>query len=680
MIFRENMIFKIYDNLYRLIGYDEENNNVFIMEISNKVVWNEVIDRDTLEKYFLEEVAVEVNEPKNQIPNRIEYTTKMIEKQEEYYEIVQFLLQRNNKNDIFYKKTRKKIIDEAKLKFNISESKLKRIFNRYLKNGKVLSSLYPSFENCGGKGKARDIVRFKNDDIVNVDYKFRKIFEEGINKYYKSSKKNSLRTTYELIMRDYISKNPNSKIPSLKQFYYWSNKINKENRKNIISKRYGDRIYQQTSRHITGNSIEDTLAPSDLYQVDSTILDVYLVSRLNRNLIVGRPVLYLVIDTYSRMIVGINVTLEPFNSYTGVQMALVNAFTSKVDYCKEYGIDINEDEWNTSCIPNRILADRGELLSSNVENAIINLGIMIQNVPPYRGDMKGIVEKAFERIHALIKPFCEGVVDNKFNLIERGSEDYRLKANLTLEEITTIIINCVLFHNNHKVMDYYHSDGLDIESNIPKIPRELWDYGIEKKKGMLRILPEDVVKINLMPIKEVTVTAKGVRFNKLYYVSPYTLENRFYQKARIEGNYKIKVSYNQNNISEIYYIKEDGAYDVLKLVNYMSHYKDLSEEELNQIFIEVDRLNEKVKENELNAKFKLYNEIEKITKNAEREMEIVKDRSLSKSERLRNIRDNLEREREYHKNKDKDVNQIDTESDELELFEGIVDDWEDDYE
>lgn len=678
MLFKENMTFKVYDTLYRLIGYDEENNNVFIIEISEKIVWNEVINRDVLEKYFSEEVAVEVNEPKNQIPKKIEYTNKMLEKQIENYEIIQFLLQKDNKNDIFYKKTRKKIIDEAKDKFNISESKLKRIFNRYLKNGKVLSSLYPNFDNCGGKGKARDIVKFKNDDIVNVDYKFRKIFEEGINKYYKSSKKNSIRTTYELTMRDYVSKNPNDKIPSLKQFYYWFNKINKENKKNIISKRYGERIYHQTSRPIIGNSIEDRLSPADLYQVDSTILDIYLVSRLNRNLIVGRPVLYLVIDTYSRMIVGINVTLEPFNSYTGVEMALVNAFTNKADYCKQYGVDINCDEWNTNCICNRILSDRGELLGSNVENAISNLGIMVQNTPPYRGDMKGIVEKAFERIHTLIKPFCEGTVDNKFNVIERGNEDYRLKANLTLEEITAIIIKCVLFHNNHKVMDYYQSDGIDIENNIPKIPRDLWNYGVKIKKGLLRILPEDVVKINLMPTREATVTAKGVRFNKLYYVSSHTLENGYYQRARIEGSYKIKISYNQNDISEIFYIKEDGTHDVLKLVDYMSHYKHLSEEELNKVFTEVNILNEKVKEDELNAKFKLYNEIENITKNAKKEMEIIKDKSLSKSEKLRNIRDNLDKERKYYR--DKEANQIDTGDYELQLFEQIVDDWESDYE
>ena len=145
---------------------------------------------------------------------------------------------------------------------------------------------------------------------------------------------------YELIIRDYLKEDKDRQIPTFKQFYYWYNKFSKENKKSAISKRYGERIYQQTSRAIIGNSIQDTLAPSDLYQIDSTILDVYIVSKLNRNLIIGRPVLYLIIDTYSRMIVGMNVTIEAFNSYTGVQGALINAMTDKVSFCKRFDIDI----------------------------------------------------------------------------------------------------------------------------------------------------------------------------------------------------------------------------------------------------------------------------------------------------------------------------------------------------
>ena len=89
-------------------------------------------------------------------------------------------------------------------------------------------------------------------------------------------------------------------------------------------------------------------------------------------------------------------------------------------------------------------------------------------------------------------------------------------------------------------------------------------------------------------------------------------------------------------------------------------------------------LNEKIKEDELKAKFKLYNEIESITKNARKEMAIIKDKSLSKSYRLKNIRNNLDKERKYYRNKE--INQIVTEDDELQLFENIIDDWEYDYE
>ena len=109
-----------------------------------------------------------------------------------------------------------------------------------------------------------------------------------------------------------------------------------------------------------------------------------------------------------------------------------------------------------------------------------------------------------------------------------------------------------------------------------------------------------------------------------------------------------------------------------------SVYKHLSEEELNKVFTEVNMLNEKIKEDELKAKFKLYNEIESITKNARKEMAIIKDKSLSKSYRLKNIRNNLDKERKYYRNKE--INQIVTEDDELQLFENIIDDWEYDYE
>lgn len=676
MLFKENMIFRLENEEYRIIGCDSVKANIFIIQLCEKVRWPQVIKQDNLEDLFKKNEAIEIKTDKFIGINNFEITDEMAKKRDFNYEIVCFLIKNSPNYEIYYKKTRKMVSDKAKVVYGVSESSIKRTFCEYLKSGKIMDSLIPKIYNCGAKGKER----INNKEAGFIDEEIKRIFKEGINKYYNTPKKNNKKLCYELIIRDYLKSKPDAKIPNIKQFYYWFRKITKDDKRNEIKKRYGDRIYQQTGRAIIGNSIQDTLGPGELYQIDSTILDVYTVSKMNRNLIIGRNVLYLVIDVYSRMIVGMNVTIEPFNSYEGAKGALINAMTDKVAYCKKFGIEIKKEDWNVSCVPSRILADRGELLAGNIENAISNLGMLIQQTSPYRGDQKGIVEKSFERIHSYIKPFVDGVVENKFNIVQRGNEDYRLKANLNMEEITKVIIHSVLFYNKSHVLNHYESDGINIENNIPKIPSNIWEYGVKVKNGLLRELPEEVIKINLLHNKEVSVTAKGIKFNKLYYVSKFTLESGFFQKARIEGNYRIRVSYDTNDLSEIYYIKDDGiSYDTLTLVAYMEHYKGLSEEEINKIFEYEDKLNKEAGKKEIQEKIKLFDEIEKIAGKAKQEQEKVKNKRSSKTARLKNIRENLEEERQYFRKTPN--NYEDNTSEDVDAFNKIInDEWGDDYE
>lgn len=674
MIIKENLIFKVDSIRYRIVGFDNIKNNIFYINLDNKIKWAEVVNIYTLEKYINENIY-EVEEDEFMYINSSEYKARDIEKRNLNYEIVSFLLK---DNDIFYKDTRDKVIEKSMKIYKVSYSTVKRLLCNYLKSGKNLNSLIPKYNNCGAKGKERNIKNQKN--AVVIDYEMKEVIRKGISKYYNTPKKNTIKICYELTMRDYLKINENAKIPTLNQYYYWFNKIIKNDNKNKLSRRYGERIYEQKTRALLSSSLEDGASPGEVYQLDSTIMDVYIVSQTNRNLIVGRPVLYIVVDVYSRMIVGINVTIEPFNSYTGAMVALINAFSDKVEYCKKFGIDIKKEDWNIDCIPQRILSDRGELISSNVENAIANLGINIQNTASYRGDLKGIVEQLFNRVNDFIKPFCEGVVQNGINKIQRGAEDYRLKANLTLTEITAIVIKWVLFHNNNYIMKGYECDGITIKNDIPKIPSLIWNYGVKEKKGLMRKLNKEIVRMNLLPNKEAVVTEKGIRLNKLYYVSSETIKNGWFQRARVEGNYKVKVSYNPNDLSEIYYIKENGLdYDVLDLISYQEQYKDIGEEELNIIFKKQKNIYEKYQEEELKAKMKLYDEIEYITLNAKQCQEKMKDRSISKSQRLKGINDNLDKERAYHRNLyDKnDVEDIE----ELDIFESTLnDEWSDDYE
>ena len=102
-----------------------------------------------------------------------------------------------------------------------------------------------------------------------------------------------------------------------------------------------------------------TFGPGHRYQIDATIADVYLVSSVDNTRIIGRPVVYCVIDVFSRLICGLYIGLEG-PSWLGAMMALDNVIEDKVVFCKNYGIEITNKEWPNSFLPEKILADRGE--------------------------------------------------------------------------------------------------------------------------------------------------------------------------------------------------------------------------------------------------------------------------------------------------------------------------------
>ena len=80
------------------------------------------------------------------------------------------------------------------------------------------------------------------------------------------------------------------------------------------------------------------------------IADIYLVSRMNRHKIIGRPVLYIVIDVFSRMITGIYIGLEG-PSWVGAMMALANTASEKQAFCKKFGHSIEPEEWPCHHLP-----------------------------------------------------------------------------------------------------------------------------------------------------------------------------------------------------------------------------------------------------------------------------------------------------------------------------------------
>lgn len=131
-------------------------------------------------------------------------------------------------------------------------------------------------------------------------------------------------------------------------------------------------------------------------------------------------------------------------------MALTNMVTPKVEFCRQFGIDISHDDWPSHHAPRMILADRGELMSVRLGARIVHsLRIQIENTSPGRGDLKSIVERRFGVVPAIFKPFAPGYVKSDFGT--RGARDYRRESAMDLTDFTKIVIHAVLEHNREPV-------------------------------------------------------------------------------------------------------------------------------------------------------------------------------------------------------------------------------------
>lgn len=560
---------------------------------------------------------------------------------------------------VFISKERRKLVLNICELYRVDESTVSNYLKKYWIRGKVKNALLPDYYLCGGKGSEKGISEIKRGrprksagvigNGINVDEDMKKIFRVAINKFYYTTAKNSLKAAYELMLKEFFSIDMKMKngieipilrsldeIPSLRQFRYWFQK-ERDIKKEIKSRR-SLKKYEQSHRAIIGDSTMEALGTGSIFQIDATIGDIYLVSRFNRNWIIGRPVIYQVMDVFSRMIVGLYIGLEG-PSWNGAAMALANATMNKVEFYKEYGIEISEEEFPCHYLPDSILADRGELEGYNIQNLTNALHIKISNTGSYRSEMKAIIEKNFHIMEDKVKPLLPAMVDQDTR--ERGDRDKKLDASLTLEEFTTIILKCILYHNNHHYLTHYSREEMMIEDDIEPIPIKLWNWGIQNRSGKLRSVPEDIVKLNLMPTGSATVTAQGIKFKGMYYGSKKVLKEKWFEKARNYGAWSITIGYDMRKMDYIY-IKDANGRDFEKcyLLEHQSKYKGKSFEEIEYL-LEYEKLQAKKNEElELQSKVELIAEIEHIVKEAKKKTKKEKFSTDSNNKRMKRIKMN----------------------------------------
>lgn len=246
---------------------------------------------------------------------------------------------------------------------------------RYWQRGQTKNALLPLYERCGWRAPEKDsngrhAVRKTKKGVVpktklgkrtraqingksvgiNIDDDVLRCFRAGNNLIYENrkgaAKKAAYQRTLELFFingktrtRDGQVKpvvRPVHQLPTYRQFRYWMAKLYSPTRSQKMRK--GENKFNLTGRAIVGDSTQMASGPGSIFQIDATIGDCYLVSSLDRNRIIGRPVIFPCIDLFSRLIVGFSVGLE--GGWVGAMLALYNACCDKVQFCAEYGVQL----------------------------------------------------------------------------------------------------------------------------------------------------------------------------------------------------------------------------------------------------------------------------------------------------------------------------------------------------
>ena len=300
--------------------------------------------------------------------------------------------------------------------------------------------------------------------------------------------------------------------------------------------------------------------------------------------------------------------------------AFVNACSDKTAICAQHDIEISSSDWPCVGLPDVLLADRGELMSHQVEALVSSFNVRVESAPPRRGDAKGIVESTFRTLQAEFKSFAPGIVEGS-RIKSHGETDYRLDASLSVFEFTQIILRTILFRNNHLVMDKYDRDA-DFPTDLPSIPVQLWQWGMQHRTGSLRAVEQEQLRVALLPRRKVSISSFGVNLWGLYYSGSEILREGWLQRSTdIARPQHLEAAYDPVLVDTIYLFPQVGSrvFWRCNLTERSRQFKGLS-------FWEVWDIQAQEKHNKANAKQ------DELTKR--RELEAFIQQTIQKANKL----------------------------------------------
>lgn len=319
--------------------------------------------------------------------------------------------------------------------------------------------------------------------------------------------------------------------------------------------------YDRNKRGLRAKNWKDVGGPGHTWAIDSTIGDIYLCSSLRPDWIVGRPIVYILVDVWSTAVVGFYICLSG-PSWVNAKLAL---------FCSAADPNLVANLWGYTpvltlnpapTLPYILLCDRGEYLSQAARETAFKLKLDLSYTPPYRPDLKGLVEV----LHRIEKdkqyPFVPGAIDQR----RKEMELRRCNPN---DGILTVRHYAAILHQffseyNLTANRLHRLDAHMRAAGVPPCPAGLWRWGHEMGIGYQRATPFSGLATTLLPAANARITRNGIMHGGHHYSCQEIEDRQWTAEARNFGSWEIGTHYFPGSVGKIW-IPNVGGHGLLNL-------------------------------------------------------------------------------------------------------------------
>lgn len=316
------------------------------------------------------------------------------------------------------------------------------------------------------------------------------------------------------------------------------------------------RHFNSALRGLIARNWQGVPGPGSQWAIDSTVGDIYLRSSFNRAWIIGRPIVYIIVDIWSTAVVGFYVCLTG-PSWNTAKISLFNSSADPALLGEAWGYQpiLTLDPHPSLCY--ELMCDRGEYLSEGARQTAMKLIPHTGIAMPYRGDLKGLAEV----LHRIEKDaqflFVPGAMDFRRQELELRRVDPN-DSVLTLPEYVQFLHDLFAEYNltacrRHRVDAHMFAAGCQPS------PAGLWRMGFEMAIGFRRQIDEADLVTELLPRLTGRVRRDCVRFLKNDYSSEEVKAAQWTAIARNCGGWNLPVYHYPGAMGRIWTPDSVGA-------------------------------------------------------------------------------------------------------------------------